>query len=215
MLLPTSAGPATNGTSPLNPQVGARQARQMQRVAVAAAVAKNAVLGFCTSPASVAMYGANLMAEVQQAPTTGLTVDLLSTVPSGGTASGSGGLLSAGPVAGVNVAPLGSSGLPPAPAIPPLTTTQGVATPSLWGQKPRYIRVSRRFQSCGRPRGQTFQNLPAGQSPTWGSAAATLPGPAAQSAAPLYQWMQDNPVLAGALAFGGLIVAAYAVGGNR
>jgi len=159
------------------------------------------------------------MAEVQQAPVTGPILDAQSTIPSGSTATGSGGFQASGPAAPVQVVPLGQMGLPLAPVPPPLTNTQPIATPSLVGAAPIPARVARRSGSCARPAGRGYDALPPGVAPTWGNAAAALPAPMRQATSnppsPLYGWMQENPVLAAFLALGGALTLAYAIGSKN
>lgn len=214
MLLPTSAGPATNGTTPLNPLIGARQARSLQRTAIAAARAKAAVLGYCTAPGSVAGMGVNLMVDMQRAPNVPAMLNATQGASSGATNTGAGGFAAEGPVGAPIVIPLGQVGLPQAPPIPPLTTSQGPNSPVFSGGSPAAIRTSR--MDCMRQPGQPLPNFLAGQSPTWGGAAAR-PAAASSSApaSPLFAWMLANPLLAGILAVGGLVTLAYAVQGGK
>lgn len=189
-MLLQGAQPATNGTTPLNPAIGARRRAQMQRVAVAAQRAKFAVLGYCT-PTAIANGAPNvgaLLAATSQAP------------------SNTGGMTPNPPVAGSTVVPLGSTGLPPLPADSsnPLTLAQSI------------VGAARPGTPCSWPRASGFPVGTPGQSSSWGNADAKAPAAASvvSMQSPLSDWITNNPLTAGLLSLAGLFGLAYAMKGR-
>jgi hypothetical protein len=214
MFVPSSAGPATNGTSPMDLESIATSMIARANINRGVAAAYRAVYGNCTPPGSYAAAGVNLMGDIAAAPSPA------SAIASATQASAFTGQavtdLSDAPAQTVPLNGDGSySGLPAPPAYPSLWTSQPVVPPVVPANTPMPQRAA---QTCPTdaagyvPRKLT--TAPGGVAPGWGNAFSQLPLPQAAGQSGLVGWIQDNPLLALGLAVGGFALLT-AGGGSR
>jgi hypothetical protein len=214
MFVPSSAGPATNGMSPMDLEQIATSMIARANVNRGVAAAYRAVYGNCTPPGSYAASGVNLMSDIAAAPSPAAAI-ASATQASAFTGQGMTDLSDA-PAQVVPLNGSGSySGLPAPPVYPSLFTYQPATAPVVPANTPM---PGRSHQTCpGDAAGYVPRHLitaPDGVAPGWGNAFAQLPLPQAGSQSGLVGWIADNPLLALGLAVGGFALLT-AGGGSR